>query len=209
MKRQSRTYAQTSVATLSAPQDVDEIVRLFERLAAEEGWEPGDNLRIDRHRSVYFAGRSDHELAGGLQMVLGDGSNALPSQRVWPEIDLSGRSDVAHVVILALRPEYRARHGLFWNICVEMWKYCVARGVSEIWIEATPKTLRLYRRIGWPLEIVGDLRMHWDEPCFLCRMGTDEVAAALTSKAERSAAYKAVVDQAGPILDEPLLTKAA
>ena len=209
MKRQLRTPEPTSVVTVSSLQEVNEIVALFELLATEEGWEPGDNLRIDRHRSVYFAGRSGHELAGGLQMVLGDGSNALPSQRVWPEIDLSERTDIAHVVVLALRPQYRARHGLFWGICIEMWKYCIARNISEIWMEATPNTLRLYQRIGWPLEIVGQLRTHWGEPCYLCRMGTDKVAAALTSKAKRSTTYKAIVDQAEPVLSEPLLTKAA
>ena len=197
------------VRRLKEPSDIEMLIKLFEALAGAEGWLPGDNLRVDRHRSVYFAGLSGNELAGGLQIIVGNDSDGLPTQRVWPEIDLSGRSDVAHVVILALLPEYRARQGLFWSICVEMWKYCVASRVSEIWIETTPSILRLYRRIGWPLEIAGQLRIHWGEPCYLCRMGTDEVAAVLMLKAKRSATYKAIVDQAGPILTEPLLTKAA
>ena len=63
-------------------------------------------------------------------------------------------------------------------------------------LEATPSTLRLYRRLGWPLEVVGELRMHWGEECYLCRMDVQEVAAALAAKARKSDTYRVLVEQA-------------
>ena len=56
--------------------------------------------------------------------------------------------------------------------------------------------LRLYRRLGWPLTIIGELRLHWGEKCYLCSMGVREVADALASKAERASSYRLLVDQA-------------
>ena len=63
-------------------------------------------------------------------------------------------------------------------------------------IEATPPTLRLYRRLGWPLRIIGELRLHWGEQCYLCGMGVQDVADALVGKAQRARSYRILVDQA-------------
>ena len=63
-------------------------------------------------------------------------------------------------------------------------------------MEATPATLKLYQRLGWPLEIIGDLRPHWGEGCYLCRMDVQDVAAALALKAQKSQTYRLLVEQA-------------
>ena len=41
---------------------------------------------------------------------------------------------------------------------------------------ATPRTLRCYQRLGWPLVIRGELREHWGEPCYLCSLSVRDVA---------------------------------
>ena len=178
------------VSRLAWPDEVSGLVRVFEQLASSEGWRPDGQLHAYPNNSVYFAASDNCVIVGGLQLVVANGSDPLPSQYVWSEIDLSSRTDVAHALILALKKEYRGAYGLFEALTVEMWRYCVAAGITELWHEATPSTLRLYRRIGWPLEIVGDLRMHWGEECYLCRMRTAEVAGNMAAKAIRSQSHK-------------------
>lgn len=166
------------------------LISLFKRLADDLGWQPGDQLDAYPHNSIYFGAMVGEEVAGGLQLVIANGVDPLPSHHVWPEIDLADRTDVAHAAIMALKPEYRAIPGLFTALTVEMWRYCALSGIAEIWHEATPPTLRVYRRIGWPLEITGPLRPHWGEDCFLCKMTTAAVAGNLVIKALRSQTHR-------------------
>lgn len=50
-----------------------------------------------------------------------------------------------------------------------------------IWLEATPAKLKVYRRLGWPLCVRGDLREHWGEPCALCSLDVAEAEAGVRS----------------------------
>ena len=118
------------------------------------------------------------------------------SRTVWPEVELGDETGAAHVTILALKEAYRGRCGLFWPLCVELWRLCRRQDVRTLLLEATPPTLRLYRRLGWPLEIVGDLRRHWGEDCYLCGMDVRAVAETLTEKALRAETYRDLVAQA-------------
>ncbi len=149
-------------------------------------------------------------MVGGLQVIVGVEQARLPYRRVWPEVNVIGAS-VAHVTMLALEKQYRGHPALFGPLCVELWRFCIHERIEQILIEATPQTLRLYRRIGWPLEVVGDLRPHWgEECCYLCRMSVQQVAEALLRKAHRSATNRRLVEQAYRDLTLPsLLTEAA
>ena len=166
-------------------------------------------IGFPRDESVYFAAADNCVIVGGLQLVVANGSDPLPSQYVWPEINLSSRTDVAHALILAINREYRGAFGLFEALTVEMWRYCVTAGITELWHEATPSTLRLYRRIGWPLEIVGDLRMHWGEDCYLCRMRTAEVAGNMAARAIRSQSHKDMLAMMIRSVDAPEVAASA
>ena len=170
-----------------------QLVALLERIAAELSWQPGEQLRNYVAVAVHFAAYVDGTLAGGLQLVPSAGCAALPCERVWPEVLLPKRAQTAHISILAVRQEFRGTGGLLWPLCAAMWRYCVAHHIADISLEVTPNTYRLYRRLGWPLEIVGDLRTHWGEDCYLCRMAVTEVAGAMLMRAPRSAAYRDVV----------------
>jgi hypothetical protein len=182
--------------------EAEPLVRLFEGIAANEGWEPGDGLRRWQNRSVYFGLEVEGHLAGGLQLVLPDAANpalALPCQMVWPEVPVSataGGHRVAHVAVLALDKAVRGDSLFFWNVVVEMWRYCVAEGIATVFIEVTPRVLPLYQRLGWPLVIQGQLRRHWGEDCYLCTLGIPEVAEALLRRAERSGYYRQIIAQA-------------
>lgn len=189
------------VACLDLPAEVACLLTALERIATDLSWQPGDQLRAYQHTALHLAVWVGEELAGGLQVVLGAGEADMPSRRVWPEAGTDGTA-TAHVTILALEKKYRGRPGLFGLLCVELWRCCRAANAQQIVIEATPPTLRLYRRLGWPLRIIGELRPHWGEECYLCAMGVREVADALAAKAERARSYRVLVNQAhrGPVV---------
>lgn len=185
--------------TIVGPTDTEQVealIRVFEQIAAEQTWQPGNQLRAYPQTSHYFAVQVAGEWAGGMQVVLPDADGQLPCHAVWPEAEITTGSRAAHVTMLALCPEYRGRHGLFWPLCVEFWRWCVAEGVETIVLEATPLMLERYRKVGWPLEVIGDLRMHWGEDCYLTAMKVSEVAGSLLARALRSATYRTFIQQA-------------
>ncbi len=193
MQAQGRTRkkgGQADVTVLTEPDEQKRLIALFERIAAMEGWQPEDALRRYGKRSIYFAALLNGEMQGGAQLVMLDGAGGLPGQDVWPEVDQTGEGPAAHVAVLALLPPARGHVSLFGRLCVELWRTCRSLGVQTLWLEATPGTLRVYRRLGWPLDVAGELRRHWGEECCLCRMGVEAVSQALRQKALRSAACR-------------------
>ncbi len=175
------------------------LVELLERIAAELAWQPGEQLRDYQAQAVHFAAYVGGALAGGMQLVPATLCQTLPCDKlpcelVWPDVRLPRRAETAHISVLALKREYRGTAELLWPLCVAMWRYCAAQGIADISLEVTPDLYRLYLRLGWPLEIVGELRPHWGEDrCYLCRMGTADVAGAMLLRAPRSAEYRHIV----------------
>lgn len=199
--REPSSEGETKVVALAPGAEVDALIGFFARIATELSWQPGDQLRAHQHTALHLAVWVGEELAGGLQVVMRAGEADMPYRRVWPEAGTAGTA-TAHVTILALEKKFRGRPGLFGPLCVELWRCCRAANAQQIVIEATPPTLRLYRRLGWPLRIIGGLRPHWGEECYLCAMGVREVAEALAAKAERACSYRVLVNQAhrGPLV---------
>ena len=186
------------VALLTPENDAEEIervIQLFEEIAVEQSWQSGNQLRAYPENSVYFALYVNGDLAGALQLVQGNADEGLPCLTVWPELNLLGRADVADVALMALGKDYRGSRKLFWLLCTEMWRYCVRHNINELWIEATPKIIALERRLGWPLQISGDLRLHWGEYCHPCKMSVAEAQQGVGAKAEYSQNYKKIMEQ--------------
>jgi len=200
------------VVRLEETGEIEDMVRLFEIVAHEQSWQPGEALRLWRHRSLYFAlqvpeqveseprmqrGKlADGRLAGGLQLVLPDTLGLLPCHDLWPEVPSGGKGRAAHVAMLAVDAEFRGHSQFFWHLAVEMWRACVAEGITTLLIEVTPRVLPLYRRLGWPLHIRGEARLHWGEECYLCALGIPEVAHVILERAETSHYYRQIAAQA-------------
>jgi hypothetical protein len=187
------------VALLTESAEANQLLILFQSVADELGWNPGEWLRHCPNNSLHFGTLEKGELAGGLQMVLPDGSGRFPCHRVWNEVEIANPTHTAHITILALGAEFRGHEGLFWGLCVEMWRYCVEKNIEAVLLECTPPMLKLYRRIGWPLNVIGELRMHWGEECYLCQMQTIEFAGSILARAIRSQAYRELVCQASRV----------
>lgn len=177
--------------------EAETVIALFEAIASEEGWQPGDQIRAHAARSVYFGVWMGELLVGGLQLVTPDEAGEVPTHLVWPELPILDRaSGVLHAAILAVLPEYRGQESsaAFWQLGSALWRYCVAAGVKVIWLEATPKMLRCYRLLGWPLVVMGELREHWGEPCYSCSLSVREVAGSLAERALISTTYRGIFD---------------
>ena len=197
--------ATLAVQKHQTPEQAEALVVLFERIAAEQGWQPGGALRAYSSRSVYF-GLYHEETGeipvGGLQLVAPDltprAAEVLPCHQVWPELEMSAGSGkqsfahVAHIMVLAVLPEWRGT-GIYWLLCTALWRHCVRAGIRDLWLEATPTTLRAYRLLGWPLQIRGALREHWGEPVYPCSLSVREVAGALAERASRSRTYRHIL----------------
>ncbi len=209
----------TRIMLLTAPAEIACLLEQLERIAGELSWQPGNQIRTSADQAIHIAAVVGDQVAGGLQVVvnkqviankqavgnehalghvevtMGNGSSCLPCLSVWPEVDV-GERPAAHITILALEREYRGHPGLFWPLCVELWRWCHAYGIRTLFLEATPATMRVYQRMGWPLEIVGELRPHWGEDCYLCRTDIRQMEKEISCRASRSVRYRAFLEQA-------------
>ena len=179
-----------------AASEADAVTHLFEKIAAAEGWQPGDQLRAHIERSTYFGAFDGELLVGGLQLVAPDGAGELPTHQVWPELPrIEKTSPALHAAVLAVLPEYRRKDcgAAFWSLGVALWRYCVERRIKTVYLETTPKMLRCYHLLGWPLVVVGELRQHWGEQCYASCLDIREVAGSLAERAFASTTYQGIV----------------
>jgi hypothetical protein len=83
--------------------DAEELVMLFENIAAEENWKPDTAIRDYVGSSTYLAAFSEGELVGGIQVVRSSSDAAWwPSRTVWPECDPGSSGDIGPVMCGAL-----------------------------------------------------------------------------------------------------------
>lgn len=181
------------VGLLTTDDERGALENLFGRVAEEHGWKPGGDLDARLGRSTRIAAWVDGRLAGGVELCAPEGGGRLPLQATWPEIALLDSSRPAELVLIALALECRATPGLLWALCAEAWRICADAGVTDLLAAATPRNLRIYRRLGWCPEPVGSLREHWGEPCLPCRVGIAAVAEEFGRRAERSPGHALAV----------------
>ena len=100
------------------------------------------------------------------------------------------------MAMLATESQSQNQTHLFWQLVVEIWRYCVRENITTLYMEMTPRALPLCQWLGWPLDIVGERRLHWGEECYLCTLSIPEVARAILQRAEDSPYYRQIATQA-------------
>ena len=198
----SRYEGNIRVMPVTTPEQVECLLSVFADVAAEQGWEPGAYLQKRPATARYIAAQAGSEVIGGFQVVLPDAEGKLAFQSVWPEVTFEAAPRNAHIAILALQPQYRGCVRLFWSLCAECWRFCVGQGIEALTLEVTPLMLRRYVRLGWPLEVIGALRLHWGEDCYLCRVDIRAVAGSMLMRCVRSPIYRPLVYQASRPLEQ-------
>jgi hypothetical protein len=191
------------VVRLEEHEEIEALVNVFQDVVAEKGWQPEGALSLYRDWSFYFGLEVRGQFAGGLQLELPDATGSLSCQSIWPEVNIGPSHRCAHVTILALNRAFRGQGRLFWHVVVEMWRYCVGKGINRLFIEVSPRILPLYLRLGWPLQAQGEARLHWGAPTYLRTLGIPEVAEAILRRAEHSPYYQQIIAQAFRLNDVP------
>ncbi len=176
------------------PKKTEQILHQFQDVFAEESWQPGDDLSAFPKASKYFVLSVSDNIAGILMLVIGNSDEGLSCLRVWPELQLHGRTDVADATMMVLKPEFRGQK-LFWFLFVEMLRYCIRRKITDLWVEVTGRKIEIYQRFGWPLTIEGPLRSHWGIPSYPCKMSIPSTEEIWLARSEKSSFYKSIVSQ--------------
>jgi len=184
------------IRLVTSPAESASILDLFEQVAADEGWQPQGALRLHAQNARHLAAYDGNTLLGGVQVVLPSPDQAPPYLTVWPDIALAKSSHTAHITVLAFQAPYRGRPALLWSVCSELWRFLVAENIEAVLLEATPVMYRRYCKLGFPLEIIGELRPHWGEACHLCRLDVRAVAGAMLMQAGKSPIYRSLIEQA-------------
>lgn len=144
--------------------------------------------------------RMGHSSVGWPTTSAPEESGTLPCHILWPTAPLypsrNGKPRCAHLAMLGLLGEARGHRLHFWHLGIEMWRFCIAVGITTLFIEVTPRVLPLYQYLGWPLTICGDTLLHWGEECYLCTMELPDVAQTLLRRAQNSRHYHRIIAQA-------------
>lgn len=180
---------------ISDPDEIIEVRNLFQQVAEEMGWQRETQERGDG-TTLIFASYAFGRLAGAIEVQMPGASGRIPILSVWPELDLPPSLRHAELVLLALAPPFRGSAACLWSLCFEMWRHCRDIGLRTLLMEVPPRNLRIYRRLGWPLEVIGPERLHWGEPCFPCSLCLDAAAASVLEKADRFPELRFIREQA-------------
>lgn len=176
--------------------EAGETIEFLARVSHEKGWKPPPGaLEAYPDHSVFLVHRDEAGILGALKLVRGGTEGKLPVMQVWPEFALNGRANVAELSVLALNPSTRGRHA-FLPLTAEVWRYCMSRGINELWAELEPRMLAVYRRFGWPFEVMGELREYWGDPLYPCRLFGEDWLDEHLARASSSSRYLNTLEQA-------------
>lgn len=177
------------------------VIDLLYAIEVERGMGVADHLEAYLAHSVFFAARRGGELIGGIKLVMGN-PDGLPIHEVWPELGLVGRADVADLSLLALRGGRRGDLYAVGCLLNAAWQYCRERVVSEVWAELPLRNIKLYQRMGFPFEVVGEARDYWGTPHVPSRVALDTFAEVVAKRTAVSGLYRRIVGKA-PVAGEP------
>jgi hypothetical protein len=163
-----------TVGLLTNERDRAALQRLFEQVAVERGWEPGDDLSTAAS-STYVALFRGGTLTGGAEVRRPGATGELPMHATWPELRQLVTGPSAELVLLALSPEHRGTLRLLRTLSGGIWRECHAMGLTSLIAAVPVPRLAAYRRFGWGVTVVSEARAHWSEACLPCVIDLEEV----------------------------------
>lgn len=179
------------------------IFRLRHRVVMERGWarpeELPDGVERDRWDSeaLHVGGFLDGELVACARLVLPRAGHRLPVEEVF-DLTVAPFGRVVHVdrLVVARRvtdPGHRVLMGLM----ARCWLEAHARD-CHVWTGIDSRlTTRLYRAIGFEVEILGPSQRYWSEERFPVRFDTVAAAEVIAAVWDRA------LDQPIPVLRHP------
>lgn len=185
-----------SVILEQTTEEAGEAIEFLAQVSAEKGWQPPPGaLEAYPDRSVFLVHRDESGILGALKLVRGGKNRRLPVMQVWPEFLLDTRNNIAELSVLALTACSRGRQA-FLPLTAAVWRYCMSRGINELWAELEPRMVAVYRRFGWPFEVMGELREYWGDPLYPCRLFGEDWLDEHVTRADKSPRYLTALMQA-------------
>jgi N-acyl-L-homoserine lactone synthetase len=145
------------------------IFRLRYQAVIDRGWARPDDLPDglerdeDDDRALLVGGWDGKTLVAAARLIFPASGIRLPVERVFG-VEVAPRDRVAHVDrITVARARSDAGSRLLVGLIAATWLEMRAHG-AHVWVGIdSPGTLRLYRRIGFAMTILGPPRRYWDE----------------------------------------------
>lgn len=185
-----------SVILEQTSEEAAETIEFLAQISQEKGWQPPPGaLEAYPERSVFLVHRDESGILGALKLVCGGVGSHLPVMQIWPEFGLDNRAGIAELSVLALNSCARGRQA-FLPLTAAVWRYCMSRGINELWAELEPRMLAVYRRFGWPFEVMGELREYWGDPLYPCRLFGEDWLEEHVARADKSPRYLTALKQA-------------
>lgn len=185
-----------SVILEQTTEEAAETIEFLEQVSEEKGWQPPPGaLEAYPDRSVFLVHQDESGILGALKLVWGGTGQRLPVMQVWPEFTLDRRNNIAELSVLAINTCARGRQA-FLPLTAAVWRYCMSRGINELWAELEPRMVAVYRRFGWPFQVMGELRDYWGDPLYPCRLFGEDWLDEHVTRADKSPRYLTALMQA-------------
>jgi N-acyl-L-homoserine lactone synthetase len=161
------------------------IYRLRHRVVMERGWARPEDLPDGIERdgwddgAVHVGGWNGDELVACARLVFPSPDRRLPVEAVF-DLTLEGVERVVHVDrLIVARGVSEHGHRALMGLVAFCWLETHARG-RDVWTGIDSRlTIRLYRAIGFEVEVIGPGRRYWNEERFPVRFDTAAAAEAI------------------------------
>lgn len=149
--------------------DLEAVYHLRYRVVVERGWARPESFPNSLERDPYddiavqIVAWDGADIVAANRLVLPTAGYQLPTEEVFGlKIKLSNQ--VADVSRTCRAPAYKdVRRRVFWGLLCQTWIEVRNRGFTDICGIFTAAVIRLYRSLGFHVEILGDPRKHWGE----------------------------------------------
>jgi hypothetical protein len=152
-----------------APAELEAVYRLRYRVVVQRGWanpeQFPDGLERDDYddEAIQIVAWDGAALAGTTRLVLPSPGRPLPAEKAFG-LEIKSGGKVLDIGRTCRAPDCNdTGHRVLWGILSQAWLEARARGFGEICGIFTPAVTRLYRSLGFKVEIRGAARQYWGQ----------------------------------------------
>lgn len=149
--------------------DLEAVYRLRYRVVVERGWARPESFPNSLERDIYdeiavqIVAWDGDDIVAANRLVLPTAGYQLPTEEVFG-LKIETPSRVADVSRTCRAPAYKDAKGrVFWGLLCQTWIELRNRGCTDICGIFTAAVIRMYRGLGFHVEILGGPRKHWGE----------------------------------------------
>jgi N-acyl-L-homoserine lactone synthetase len=160
------------------------IYRLRYEIAVEHGWEASaagdspDGLVRDPNDddALHIAGWDGEQVIAASRLVFPRAGRLLPTEETF-DIEIEPRGQVVDWSrLIVARSHSDLGHGVFAALLSTSWLEMRSRGFSMLCGDLSKGMIRLYRRLGFDIHLLGSPRLYWGERRYPARVALPRAA---------------------------------